>query len=549
MAGTRIGQRVGPFELTEQIGGDGTSMLFRAVRPAGSREPRVVAIRVAEDPRDERAGAWIRNEYDVLRALSESPQASIPRPYGYYASQVAVAIEDVGGVSLSDALRLRFAGRVPLDAATAVDILVELAQTLRHAHSTAGPQGPVVHGHLNPDCVRLTPEGRVKLMGFGRPPNRKRPAYTPPEQAANAFLDARSDQWTLGSLGVEMLLGQPVYHNAPDPMGLALSGRVGPWLDRLERRWPEVCRVLARCLAPAAGDRYHRDADLVRDLLSAGRTIGGRADVTALVGRVQANLPRPAPVQPASGAPEGPAPAPAEGPAVQRGIEPKVDPTLIPSEDDIDPDSVRGAALRPPPDRPRPLDDADAASEDVPRSEGGPVGLRATAGPVEEEVTEALSATKLEANPNGPGPGIASSDADATDDDDTRPDPPPRSPRPAEDETPSPPAEVGTGDAAPEAVDSEAADNEAADNEAADSEAADDAGPVGLADAVVAVEPDGPALGPLDLPLSPNGDSPDDTEDPEGVPADGLRWTEMSAVVLVALLFVTGAYFLAWRFL
>lgn len=367
MAGNRIGQRVGPFELAERLEADGSTTLYRAVRPAGSREPRVVCIRLAEDPRDERAAAWVRHEYDTLRALSEPSHPTIPRPYGYYASQVAVAMEDRAPVSLADALRLRADGRVPLDAATAVDILVELAQSLRHAHSTTGPQGPVLHGHVSPAQIVLRADGSLRVVGYGRPTSRRVPSYTAPEQAAGAFMDARTDQWALGSLGVEMLLGQAVYSGAPDPMGLALQGRVGPWLDRLERRWPEVCRVLARCLAPAAGDRYAREADLVRDLLAAARTIGGRADIAALAGRVAALLPAPAPVQPRRSGPIIEPPVP----LVHQPSEPPVDPTLVPLEDDVDPESVRGAALRPPPDRsPEPDDDDPTANDPIWQSVG-----------------------------------------------------------------------------------------------------------------------------------------------------------------------------------
>ncbi len=343
MAGTRIGQRVGPFELAERLGDDGTFSLYRAIRPAGSRAPRVVSIRLSNDPRDEHAAAWIRNEYETLRALAEPGHPSIARPYGYYASQVAIAMEPLPRVSLADALQLRADGRIPLDAATAVDILVELAQCLRHAHSATGPQGTILHGHIQPAHIRLLPTGGLRLVDFGRPSSQRVPSYTAPEQAAGAFMDARTDQWSLGALGVEMLLGQALYAGSPDPMGLALQGRVGPWLDRLERRWPEVCRVLARCLAPAAGDRYNREADLVRDLLAAARTIGGRADIAALAGRVQALLPaEPAPPDP------GPSEeADGDGPSVPTHEEPPGETTLVPSEDDMDPSSVRGATLRP----------------------------------------------------------------------------------------------------------------------------------------------------------------------------------------------------------
>ncbi len=562
MAVSRIGQRVGPFELAERIEGDGTATLYRAIRPAGSREPRVVAIRMADDPRDERAAAWIRNEYDILRALGEPPHPTLPRPYGYYASRVAVAIEDIDGVSLAEALQLRHEGRVPVDAATVLEILVELAQALRHAHSTTGPHGPIVHGHIAPDLVHLTRDGQVKLLGFGREATRRAPAYTPPEQAAGAFQDARSDQWAVASLGLELLLGQPVYSGADDPMALALNGRVGPWLDRLERRWPEVCRVFARCLAPAAGDRYAREADLVRDLLAASRTLGGRADLRALAGRVAALLPQPAAIA-AHASTAAPTPAAASasptgpGPTIQSGLEPKPDSTLVPLEDDLDPDSVRAAALHPPPDRDR-TDDLDttrsarvAISPDPSVQAGSPAPQSRDLSRLEDEVTDTIPGDLVETQAAEParvqaGPAVSASPTDL-DEPESDADTPVAGelpfaddPRVAAVSVPVGGPTVSAGEDAPPNPDSHVDELDELDDS------------------------DGPeeddlltALGVSPLPASdPMGDDETDeverSTDPgldlDTLPGDRLRWTEMLAIVSIALLVVTGVSFLAWRF-
>jgi len=562
MAVSRIGQRVGPFELAERIEGDGTATLYRAIRPAGSREPRVVAVRMADDPRDERAAAWIRNEYDILRALSEPPHPALPRPYGYYASRVAVAIEDIDGVSIAEALQLRHEGRVPVDAATVLEILVELAQALRHAHSTTGPQGPIVHGHITPDLVHLTRDGQVKLLGFGREATRRAPAYTPPEQAAGAFQDARSDQWAVASLGLELLLGQPVYSGADDPMALALNGRVGPWLDRLERRWPEVCRVFARCLAPAAGDRYAREADLVRDLLAASRTLGGRADVRALAGRVAALLPQPAPITPPPAAAPAPAAAPTPpapegpGPTIQSGLEPKIDSTLVPLEDDVDPDSVRAAALHPPPDRDR-TDDLDttrnarvAVSPDrsgshLPPSQ--PPILRDRRR-LEDEVTDTVPGAMVETLPAetaqvqaGPAVSAPSTELDEPESDADTPIagelPFAGDPGVAAVAVPVGGPTVAAGEDAPPDPDSHVDDPDDADAPEED-------------DLLTAL-----GVSPLSS-LDPAIDGGPGDEEPAtdpgldvgALPGDALRWTEMLAIVSIALLVVTGVSFLAWRF-
>ena len=200
-----IGDRVGPFQLESLLGeGEGVS-LYRAVRPEGSREPRVVAIRMANDPSDTAAAALIRNEYEVLNHLNDS---RIPRTHGFYASQPAVSISHYEGMSLAQVVHLWKEDALHVDVSTSIDILLEIAQALRSAHSTRREGVAITHGHLGSQNVLLTASGRIIVQGFGSSPRGTFAAFTPPEQAAGAFIDFRSDQWTLGAIGVELLLGE-----------------------------------------------------------------------------------------------------------------------------------------------------------------------------------------------------------------------------------------------------------------------------------------------------------------------------------------------------
>lgn len=244
-------------------------------------------MRLAEAPRDEQAGAWVRHEYDVLRALDDP---RIPVAHGYYSSQVAVALTHVDGLSLQQVFDLRRDGELQLDIATSLDIATELAQCLRHAHSAAGPDGPIVHAQLDPDSVMLRRDGQVVLTGFGTAPRPRPPGYTSPEAAAGAFLDARTDQWCLGALLVEMVLGLPLYTGTNAPDRAAIECRVEPWVARIEQRHPAVARVVARLLSPAAGARYPREMELISDLLALSREAPGRADPLALISRARGAL-------------------------------------------------------------------------------------------------------------------------------------------------------------------------------------------------------------------------------------------------------------------
>jgi hypothetical protein len=243
-----------------------------------------VAVRIADNPRDDVAGAWVRHEYDVLR-LMDDPR--LPRTFGYYASQIAVSTSWIEGVGLDQILVARAEGKLTVDPATAVDILVEVAEALRHIHARADDKGAIFHGWLSPQTIYLRHDGRVMIGGLGAMPRPVPAGYVPPEEAAGAFVDARSDQWRLGALGVELLLGNTLYHGAPDQEAAALDGKVEPWLARVERRWPAMSRCLAKLLSPAAGTRYGTESELIKDLLEVGRALG-RPDRLALVSRARA---------------------------------------------------------------------------------------------------------------------------------------------------------------------------------------------------------------------------------------------------------------------
>ncbi len=264
------------------------------MRPGGTRQPTEVAIRIADNPRDEEAGAWVRYEYDVLRVLDDP---RIPKTYGFFASQFALAMTWVDGIRLDQLLAGRSAGKLNLDAPTAMDILGEVAEALRHAHSKTGPEGSLHHGWLCPECVWLRKDGAVFVSGFGALPRHPPVGYEPPEQAAGAFVDARSDQWRLGALAIELLLGNPLYTGSTSASEAAAKGDVEPWIVRVEKRWPSVARALRKLLSPAAGTRYASDSEMIQEILEIGRGLG-LSDRKALVSRAKQVLkPGPAAVE------------------------------------------------------------------------------------------------------------------------------------------------------------------------------------------------------------------------------------------------------------
>ncbi|HEU4628486.1 MAG TPA: serine/threonine-protein kinase [Gemmatimonadaceae bacterium] len=190
-------------------------------------------------------------------------------------------MEFVPGESLRE--RLEREGRLP--PAEAGRILHELADGLAAAHA----QG-VIHRDIKPENVLLDAEtGRALLVDFGVAQALAAgddrvtavgmvmgsPRYMSPEQASGeTALDGRSDLYTLGLVGYEMLAGRPPFtgpgvqtvlaqHITASPPPLAeLAEDAPPALAAvIERalakdpaaRWPDA-RAMARALAIALGE-------------------------------------------------------------------------------------------------------------------------------------------------------------------------------------------------------------------------------------------------------------------------------------------------------
>lgn len=280
-------RHIGPFALAEFIGeGDGTK-LYRAVRPTGARPPYEVCIRVANDPVDPDAGIAIRSEYQTLRAM-DNPR--IPRAYGHYPDESALAMSYYAGATLADVIQARNDGLINFTISSAIDIVIEIAHGIRHAHSMAGPHGEkIVHGHLGPQRVRLTPDGNLVLVGFGCKPKGRHPAYTAPEVANGNPASPHSDQWTLGAIMVELILGERLYDGTANVNEAVREGDVAFWVQRVSEQHPELGETLRTMLAPQPQHRFNQNHELLKALLTAGRKIGGTVNRRSLASAVMSH--------------------------------------------------------------------------------------------------------------------------------------------------------------------------------------------------------------------------------------------------------------------
>jgi serine/threonine-protein kinase len=149
-------------------------------------------------------------------------------------------------------------------------ILREVADALSYAHNRN-----VIHRDIKPDNIIIDEEtGRAMVTDFGiaralTDSGDSRltatgmaigtPAYMSPEQSAgDSSIDGRSDLYSLGVVGYQMLCGQPpfVANNTPSMLVKHLSEKPIP----VDERWPDLPQDLSRavmmCLEKDPADRF-----------------------------------------------------------------------------------------------------------------------------------------------------------------------------------------------------------------------------------------------------------------------------------------------------
>src|ERR1700674_3675565 len=150
------GTKLGSYEVLAPIGAGGMGEVYQA---HDTKLGRDVAIKVlpeafAHDP--ERLSRFQR-EAKMLAALNHPNIASI---YGLEQTNGTsyLVMELVPGDTLAE--RIKRDGAIPVE--EALTIAKQIAEALEAAHEKG-----IVHRDLKPANVKLTPEGKIKVLDFG----------------------------------------------------------------------------------------------------------------------------------------------------------------------------------------------------------------------------------------------------------------------------------------------------------------------------------------------------------------------------------------------
>jgi Tol biopolymer transport system component len=267
-----IGQTIAHYRVSAKIGAGGMGEVYRA---SDTKLGRDVALKVlpAAFASDAERMARFEREAQVLASLNHPNIATI-HGLEVEGSIRALAMELVEGPTLSERIAQ---GAIPLD--DALLIAKQIAEALEYAHDRG-----IVHRDLKPANIKLTVDGKVKVLDFGLAKALSEDssassgsvdfsptlsmaatkagiilgtaAYMAPEQARGKPVDRRADIWSFGIVLFEMLTGRRAFHGEDATEILASVIKTEPEWEALPADTPaQVRKLLRRCLEKDARRR------------------------------------------------------------------------------------------------------------------------------------------------------------------------------------------------------------------------------------------------------------------------------------------------------
>lgn len=261
------------YVLRQLLGRGGMGEVYLAEHKLLKRPAAIKLIR--SDQSNERSVARFESEVQAAAQLTHPNTISI---FDYGATDDGTfyyVMEYLPGLSLEDVV-----GRYgPLPPERVIHLLQQVCSALEEAH-----QSGLIHRDIKPANIMASERGGLydfaKLLDFGLVKTVEQddtslkltmentvvgsPLYSPPETIESRSLDARSDIYSLGATAFYLLSGRPVFERETSLKVLfAHANEPAPDLRTIDPDLPpDLCDIVARCLAKDPEQRFQSAADL-----------------------------------------------------------------------------------------------------------------------------------------------------------------------------------------------------------------------------------------------------------------------------------------------
>jgi serine/threonine-protein kinase len=290
-----IGSKLGVYEITALVGKGGMGEVYRG---RDTKLKREVAIKILPEEwaRDTDRISRFQREAEVLASLNHPNIAAIYDVQEAEGSRFLV-LELIEGETLADRIQ-----RGPIPVNEALNIAKSICEALEAAHEKG-----IVHRDLKPANVKITPDGKVKVLDFGLAKSMENSpasvtlsnsptlvnsmaatnagiiigtaAYMSPEQARGRKADVRSDVFSFGCVLYEMLTGRRAFQGEEVSDILASVLAREPDFTALPPKvTPQIRKLLQRCLEKDPKRRGQSAGDLRIEIEDA---LAGPADQVA----------------------------------------------------------------------------------------------------------------------------------------------------------------------------------------------------------------------------------------------------------------------------
>ena len=271
-----IGQTISHYKITGKLGEGGMGVVYKA---EDLRLQRPVALKFLPSNSwgNQEAKARFFREARAAAAL-QHPNICTVYEIDEVDGQLFIAMAYLEGRELVKEIE-----DGPLGVDRLLDLAIQTARGLEEAHRSG-----VVHRDIKPANIMVSSGGRAVLMDFGLAQLNSATskltregttvgtsAYMSPEQTTGEPLDHRTDIWAFGVVLYEMATGElpfkgyyeqavlySILNDPPEPVTALRPNAPG-----------ELERILNKCLAKRADERYQTTGDLLADLSELKRRV------------------------------------------------------------------------------------------------------------------------------------------------------------------------------------------------------------------------------------------------------------------------------------